>query len=297
MMTEENFDQLIREGIPNKTPIQSTVLGPDSRIQFHCHPGVSCFNACCKSIEIQITPYDILRLKNHLGLDSSDFVARYTIPYAMDGQGMPGLHLATKPGSSECVFLDKKGCSVYQDRPAACRYYALGVMGMRREEKSTVDDIFFLVKEDHCLGHNESRTLTVSEYRLEQGVVEYDEANQQWRDIIIKKRTSGPTVGQPSARSMQLFDLCSYDLDNFRLFIQSDGFQDGFEVSTDTMQQLLSDEVQLLQFAFRFLKQALFAEMTIPLKAQALERRLKRREQSRIDEHQDNENQTDFDSP
>ncbi|HED12175.1 MAG TPA: YkgJ family cysteine cluster protein [Gammaproteobacteria bacterium] len=282
-MTRETFDRLIREGIPNKAPIQPTVLEQDSTIQFHCHPGVACFNACCKSIEIQITPYDIIRLKNHLELDSADFVARYTLPYAMDGQGMPGLHLATKPGSTECIFLSPEGCSVYQDRPAACRYYALGVMGMRKQEESTVEDIYFLVKEDHCRGHDEPQIQTIAAYRAAQGVVAYDEANREWRDIVIKKRTSGPTIGQPSARSMQLFDLCSYDLDNFRLFIQSEGFQDGFDVSVEKMQLLLDDEAQLLQFAFRFLKQALFAEMTIPLKPQARERRLKRRQQAKLD--------------
>ncbi len=285
-MTEENFDQLIREGIPNKTPIQPTVLEADSRMQFHCHPGVACFNACCKSIEIQITPYDILRLKNHLELDSSDFVARYTLPYAMDGHGMPGLHLATKPGSSECVFLKPEGCSVYENRPAACRYYALGVMGMRKQAGSAVEDIYFLVKEAHCLGHNEPHTQTVAAYRQEQGVVDYDEANREWRDIIIKKRTSGPTVGQPSARSIQLFDLCSYDLDNFRQFIQTEGFQDGFDISEEEMRGLMSDEKLLQQFAFRFLKQALFAEMTISVKPDARERRLRRRKNaSTISDH------------
>jgi len=296
-MTKEVFDQLIREGIPNRTPIQPTVLDQDSRIQFHCHPGISCFNACCKSIEIQITPYDILRLKKHLGLDSSDFVARYTVPYAMDGQGMPGLHLATKPGGGECVFLTQQGCSVYQDRPTACRYYALGVMGMRKQEQSVVEDIYFLVKEDHCRGHAEPQTQTISEYRAAQGVVPYDEANREWRDIVIKKRTSGPTVGQPSARSMQLFDLCSYDLDNFRLFIQSEGFQEGFDVGAEAMQQLLEDELSLLQFALRFLKQALFAEMTIPLKPQAREHRLKRRQRAAAALQQDTDTPPEQDQP
>jgi len=207
-MTEENFDQLIREGIPNKTPIQPTVLEADSRMQFHCHPGVACFNACCKSIEIQITPYDILRLKNHLELDSSDFVARYTLPYAMDGHGMPGLHLATKPGSSECVFLKPEGCSVYENRPAACRYYALGVMGMRKQAGSAVEDIYFLVKEAHCLGHNEPHIQTVAAYRQEQGVVDYDEANREWRDIIIKKRTFTKKRSSVSCREQRISPDC-----------------------------------------------------------------------------------------
>ena len=58
----------------------------------------------------------------------------------------------------------------------------------------------------------------------------YDEMNREWRDIILKKRSSGPTVGKPSQRSMQLFDMCSYDMDSFREFIQTQGFQTMFDL-------------------------------------------------------------------
>ena len=57
-----------------------------------------------------------------------------------------------------------------------------------------------MVKEEHCLGHFEPRTLTVREYRQEQGVEQYDELAKEWRDIILKKRSSGPTVGAPSSK-------------------------------------------------------------------------------------------------
>jgi len=43
--------------------------------------------------------------------------------------------------------------------------------------------------------------LTVGEYRQEQGVTEYDETNREWRQVVLKKRSSGPTVGKPSQKS------------------------------------------------------------------------------------------------
>lgn len=43
------------------------------------------------------------------------------------------------------------------------------------------------------------------------------------------------------------------------------------------MQQLLNDEVTLMKFGFRILKQVLFGEATIPLKPDALEKRIARR--------------------
>jgi hypothetical protein len=265
------------EGIPFESPVKPVQLELDSEIQFDCHPGVACFNECCRNIDIQLTPYDIVCLKQRLGVSSQEFVARYTLPFAMDFHGLPGLNLITKPASRECVFLGEDGCTVYEDRPAACRYYALGVMGVRSKESPRVEDVFFLVKESHCLGHNEPRRLTVRRYREEQGVDKYDNMNREWRDLIIKKRSSGPTIGKPSERSMQLFDMCSYDMDSFREFIQTPGFQDIFDVDAAIMGGLLGSDEQLLQFAFRFLKQVLFGEQSIPVKAGAGERRLEAR--------------------
>ncbi|MXZ81566.1 MAG: YkgJ family cysteine cluster protein [Gammaproteobacteria bacterium] len=278
-VTEMSLDDLkkIKNGAPFESPVNPVELTLDSEIRFHCHKGVSCFNACCRHVDITLTPYDILRLKRRMNMTSSEWVSRYTLPFPMDAHEMPGLKLATKPGSNECVFLRKEGCGVYEDRPAACRYYALGQMGVKRQGSDRVEDIFFLVREEHCKGHEEPRTLSVRDYLEEQGIGEYDEANREWRDIVLKKRSSGPTVGKPSSRSMQLFDMCSYDIDSFRRFFQSPGFSEIFDLGDEEKQSLLEDEDRLFNFACRFLKQILFAEMTIDVNPRGREKRLARR--------------------
>ena len=265
--------------LPHQSPIEPIELSLDSEFQFDCHKGVSCFNVCCKSIDITLTPYDILRLKRRFKMDSREFVGRFTTPFPMDYHDLPGLKLNMKPGTTECIFLSADGCTVYEDRPAACRYYALGSMGVRKKDSPTVDDIFFVVKEDHCKGHEEPRKLTVAQYRKEQGVEKYDEMNREWRDIVLKKRSSGPTVGQPTERSMQLFDMCSYDIESFREFIQTKGFREIFDLSDLERKELIENEEQLLMFAIRFLKQVLFGVMTIPIKTNASETRVRHRKQ------------------
>lgn len=267
----------IKKNVPVESPIQPQELSIDSEFQFRCHKDIACFNACCKNIDITLTPYDVIRLKNHLGMDSKDFVARYTVPFAMDYHNMPGLKMITKPGTTECVHLTEAGCSVYQDRPAACRYYALGSMGVRKKEAARVEDVYFVVREEHCLGHHEPKKQTVAEYRREQGIEKYDEMNREWRDIILKKRSGGPTVGAPSERSLQLFDMCSYDMDSFAAFIQSDGFRSIFDVGDDQIDTLVKDEDKRLLFAMRFLKQVLFGENSIPLKDGARDQRIAER--------------------
>jgi uncharacterized protein len=263
--------------VTTDSPINPVKLGLDDTIQFDCHKGIACFNRCCRNIDITLTPYDILRLKRRLGLRAQDFIERYTVPFEMDHHGMPGLKLRTRADSPACQFVTEEGCAVYTDRPAACRYYALGSMGLRKKDSPAVEDIYFVVREDHCLGHYEPRTLTVREYREEQGVDKYDEMNREWRDVVLKKRSSGPTIGKPSERSLQLFFLASYDVDGFREFVMSPGFQDIFDLDAPTLEQLQTDDEALLQFGVRFLKQVLFGEMTIPRRQDALERRMAQR--------------------
>ncbi len=267
-----DFDR-IKDNIPHTSPVRPQELSLDSEFQFDCYPGLSCFNQCCKKTDIQLLPYDILKLKRRNKMTSGEFVSRYTLPFEMDHHGMPGLKLRKKPGSNECVFLEEAGCSVYEDRPTACRYYALGSMGVHKKDSDNVETVYFTVKEDYCSGHRELKKQTVDDYRKSQGIEVYDAMNRGWRDIVIKKRSSGPTVGVPSERSLQLFDMCSYDMDSFKNFIQTPGFRDVFDLDDHEIGALLEDEDKRLHFSFRFLKQVLFGEKTIPIKEGARERR------------------------
>ena len=49
---------------------------------FDCNNQVRCFNDCCRDLTQLMTPYDIVRLKNNLGLSSSVFLDRFTLRHA-----------------------------------------------------------------------------------------------------------------------------------------------------------------------------------------------------------------------
>ena len=104
---------------PYATPIMPVKLSLDDTIQFNCHKGIACFNKCCQQIDLTLAPYDIVRLKNRLGLSTREFLAQYTVPFSMDGQEMPGIKMRTKDESTVCPLLTEEGCSVYEDRPTA----------------------------------------------------------------------------------------------------------------------------------------------------------------------------------
>lgn len=268
-------DQQVHEPRP-RSPIEPVQLGARDVFRFRCHKGIPCFNECCRNIDIMLTPYDVLRLKKRLGMRARELLDACTTDFAMDAHGMPGLKLATKEGSRECMFLTESGCAVYEDRPSACRYYALGLLAMRRMDAPTDEDSYFVVKEDHCLGHLEDAKQTVDDYRRSQGLEQYDDMNREWRRIVLKKRSAGPAIGQPTQRSLELFFLASYDLDGFRDFVACAGFQEVFALEQECRRHILADDEALLQFAFRFLKQALFGEITIPLRTDAAEQRRNR---------------------
>jgi hypothetical protein len=69
----EKFD------IPFKSSFVPTVMKPGTKLKFNCYKGISCFNACCRHADVQLTPYDILRLKENLGVSASEFLKSHTV--------------------------------------------------------------------------------------------------------------------------------------------------------------------------------------------------------------------------
>jgi hypothetical protein len=191
----------------------------------------------------------------------------------MEKDGIAGVKLRPVDGGTACRFMTDAGCGVYADRPTACRYYPVALLSMRKQDESIDRQYYAIVREDHCLGHQEPRTQTIDEYRAEQGLSEYDDLAHGWRQLILKKKSSGPTVGKPSKRSLELFFMTCYDIDRFRSFVASDSFSDIYELPGDELHAMLLDDVELLQFGFRFLRQVLFGEMTIPMRAESVEQR------------------------
>jgi uncharacterized protein len=283
------------DDIPFESPVVPQKMTNEDTFNFRCHKGVSCFNECCKAIDITLTPYDILTLKNLLKIDSRQFLATYTVPFELDGHGMPGVKLKTVGDTTQCAFLTEEGCGVYEGRPVSCRYYALGLMSMRGIDQPIDENYYFIVNEPHCKGHEEDFEQTIGNYRKGQGIPEFDDINREWNQLILKKRSSGPTIGKPSKRSLQLYFMACYNIDSFREFVMSEGFSSVYDLDDDFFQEIKSDEVKLLKFAFKFLKQVLFGENTIALKSGAVDARVDSRKEA-MAERQKEDQDRDFDA-
>ena len=68
------------------------IIGPllsTDTFLFLCSEQVACFNGCCRDLNQFLTPYDILRLKNRLGISSTLFLRQYTREHIGPGTGLP----------------------------------------------------------------------------------------------------------------------------------------------------------------------------------------------------------------
>ncbi|GBC62033.1 YkgJ family cysteine cluster protein [Desulfonema ishimotonii] len=239
--------------------IQPVRLGLDSTFTFRCHKGVSCFTKCCRGINIVLTPYDIIRLKNRLQLSSDEFLAIYTKPQLFQDTDLPLVTLRLLDDEQEsCPFVrDAEGCIIYEDRPTNCRYYPLGVASLAHKEGADDEGFYFFVNEPHCKGFEEEKDWTVREWRRDQGVDIHDEINSGWTDLIVRKR-SFPANIKLTEKSKHLFFMVSYNIDKFKQFVFESSFLKRYDIAADVVEKIKTDEIELLKFGLDWLRDTLF---------------------------------------
>jgi hypothetical protein len=265
--------------MPFQSPVRPEALDDGTEIRFRCYKGISCFNVCCKNADVTLAPYDIVRLKRRLGMTSTDFLSKHTVPFQMDAHGTPGVKLKTTDEGACLLLGDGEGCSVYSDRPTVCRYYPVALLALREKGSPEAKQQYSLVRESHCRGHDEERRISIAEYRAEQRCERYDDLNREWYQLILKKNSAGPTVGRPPLQSLQLFFMASYDLDTFRRFVLSDKFRATYVLPEALYAEVKESDEALLKFAFRFLRQVLFGDRSIQEGPNAWERRVNERKE------------------
>lgn len=236
----------------------------NEKFRFACHPAVECFGECCADLRLILTPYDVLRIKNRLGISSSEFLNRYTV---IDWQENPHLPMARlkmrEQGRKQCPFLTQGGCSIYSDRPGACRLYPLGRGARRGDAPEREEEFYFMVVEGHCKGFQQRREWTLREWLEDQGVLEYNRMNRPWMEIVTSKSLDPRRMGE---KHQSMFYMASYNLDRFREFVYRSGFLRRFRLDEEEVREVAKDDTSLMNLAIRWLKFSLLGEMTLMLR-------------------------------
>lgn len=195
-------------------PITTKPIKLEDSFAFSCHKGVSCFTECCRMLELALSPYDVLRLRHATGKTSTELLSQYIIMEQEPMEPFPRFYLTmVDDGRASCIFVSKDGCTVYGDRPAACRTYPLG-RAVQKDTDGSISEHFIIIQESHCCGFFEPNTQTPTEYTADQELSRYNHFNDLIPSILQHDMIRNGLI--PSKKQIDLFILALYDLDNFR---------------------------------------------------------------------------------
>lgn len=227
----------------------------NSEFQFSCHPGVDCFTVCCRNVDMILYPYDIIRLKQALGIDSEEFLRAYTVLEKGDNPYFPTVKLRlTEDDDKACPFLKSTGCSVYNDRPSACRTYPLERAVDRSRVGSINAEYYFLTKHPYCHGHNEDNSQTVNRWIRNQKLIDYNTMNELWAEIDTVF-SQNPWQGEGFAgEKQQLAFMACYNIDGFRRFAEQHMLLKHFKLDKDFKKRIAKEDGEMLKFSFQWLK-------------------------------------------
>jgi uncharacterized protein len=243
-------------------------LSPNDSFRFECGPHVPCFTECCRKLELLLTPYDVLRLSRRLGMTSAEFLDSKTVIRPQTAHGFPEvLLMMDETGDRCCPFVTEQGCSVYDARPAACRMYPLGRASTRHPMDGSRREFYFTVREDHCRGFEQPREWSVGEWIADQGMEDCNRINDLLMDLyVLRSRTGGISL---TPQHIQMFMMSCYNLERFRDFVFKSGFLTRFDLDGDLVRTLKDDDFSLLEFAFTWLRFALFREPVLKVRPAA----------------------------
>ena len=240
---------------PGKEFPQGMVPLKDSRFTFECHSGVPCFTSCCKDVDMTLYPYDVIKLKNSLDMDSEDFMREHSYLVQGDNPFFPTVKLRLSDDKDKsCPFLNKEGCTVYKERPSACRTYPLERAVDRMAENGKSEEFYFMTNHTYCFGHAEKKEFTVDTWVRNQQLIEYNVMNALWVPVDTLFGTN-PWKGEGAAgEKQQLAFMVCYNIDGFRRFVNEHQLIQQFKLPRDFKRRIAKEDGELLKFGFEWLK-------------------------------------------
>jgi len=238
-------------------------IGGES-FNFACHSGVSCFTKCCRDLELFLYPYDLIRMKNRLGLDSEQFLEKYVAVGRGSNPYFPSvvLRMADNPEHT-CPFLNDEGCTIYEDRPSACRTYPLERAVDRDAVKAGEKEFFFMTDHPYCKGHAEAKEWTVKEWLQDQNLLYFNMMDDLWAEMDTLFTTNPWGVeGAGGPKQLMAFMAC-YNVDAFRRYCQEQEVFGQFKLSKSDLRSMENDDEAMLRFGYKWLQLILAGKPTL----------------------------------
>ncbi len=230
-------------------------LGPDDTFRFRCHPGVSCFNRCCRNLNLFLYPYDVVRLKNCLGISSEEFLDRHVDVVLRDGSFFPDVLLQMAHNAEKtCPFLTSEGCAVYPDRPDTCRTFPVEQGLVFGDDGRPREIVHFFRPPDFCRGQDSTRQWTPRTWERDQQAAVYHRMTARWAEVrrLFYRDPWGPG-GMESPKGKMAF-MATYNMDRFREFVFHSSFLKRYRVPSRLARKARSSDAELLKIGFAWVK-------------------------------------------
>ncbi len=224
--------------------------------RFSCHSDLSCFNRCCRNKHLPLTPYDILRIRKALGLHSDHFLETYALYRSDPHSGFPVLSVKMGDEEGECPFVGPDGCTIYHDRPTACRLFPLGRSSGIGRGGTTREEFFYLLDTPGCEGIKEKKVQSVKDWTDDQGLLPYIDMNDKMLGLLFHpRRDRSRRLDQGQQQKVM---VACYNVDLFREFVFKTGFLEQYQIGRETRNTVAENDTALLALGFTYLDQTLF---------------------------------------
>ena len=244
-----------------KIDIDSPASLPGKRINkgdtflFQCHSGLSCFNRCCRNLNLFLYPYDVIRLKHRLNIPSDRFLDEYVDVVMRRGNHFPDVLLKmSETEEKTCPFLTSAGCDVYSDRPDACRTFPVeqGVYYDAATRQSSL--VSFFKPPEFCMGQYETQAWTIDAWEKDQDAVLYHSMTLAWSTLkqLFQNDPWGPEGAM--GRKAKMAFMATYNIDRFREFVFNSTFLKRYWIKSKLLKRLKTQDAALLQFGFEWVK-------------------------------------------
>jgi len=229
--------------MPPSAPPEENLLNESSAFHFTCHDALPCFTQCCKDVNIYLTPYDVLRLRKAMGMGSGEFLAKHTRSFLAKRTSIPVVQLLMDSHTLYCRFVTEGGCSVYENRPWACRMFPLDI--------SPYEGSFRLIAgKERCLGLCERGANTVGSWLARQGAGHYVEMETLYQSVVPERFQPGAAMDEGLGRILFL----AYDLDRFEELLKDSRFLKFYELDEEKLRLIHEDGEELLKLAFQYIR-------------------------------------------
>ena len=226
---------------------------------FRCHPGIGCFNRCCRNLNLFLYPYDALRLKQCLSISSDQFLDHYVDIVLREGNFFPDVLLRMAENEEKtCPFLKQTGCSVYPDRPDTCRRFPVEQGLLFADDPSSPELVHFFRPPAFCLGQHETDQWTAETWSADQEAEQYEKMTIRWARLKSLFAADPWGAEGPAGPRAKMAFMATYNIDRFREFVFDSSFLRRYKIKKDALKRCRASDTALLTLGFDWVGLFLF---------------------------------------